>query len=101
MVRAETCSEVEGSNSITLPCELPVVVAISLKDLSRIWHSNSDVFFVLISPSVYWIKMSKDLPNATFPFFIHAATLIGSYETNLDTSSPVNRSHTRAVCPVS
>jgi hypothetical protein len=40
-------------------------------------------------------------PKATFPFLIHVATLICSYDANLATSSPVNRSQTIAVEPAS
>ena len=74
IVRAEMCSDVEGSKSITLPWELP----------STYQHLFSLSYFT-------------GLPNATFPFFIHAATRIGSYEAKRAISSPENRSHTIAV----
>lgn len=44
---------------------------------------------------------ARHSPKATFPFRIHVATLICSYEAKRATSSPVNRSHTMAVEPAS
>jgi hypothetical protein len=44
---------------------------------------------------------ANDLPNATFPFRIQAATRKSSNEENLAIVDPVNRSHTMAICAVS
>src|ERR1700761_1847776 len=41
------------------------------------------------------------LPKATFPFLIQCATRKDSYDTKRDNCSPVNKSHTMAVCPTS
>lgn len=81
MVRAEMCSEVDGSKRITLPCVLPGYAR---------QHSKRVVQ-----------RMMRSLPNATFPLRMKVATLICSYAAKRATSSPVRRSQTMAVLPMS
>ena len=81
MVLAERCSDVEGSNRMMLPCALPT--------------------HMLAPEQAMATARTRHSPKATFPFLIHVATRICSYDANLATSSPVNKSHTIAVEPAS
>jgi hypothetical protein len=82
MVLAERCSDVEGSKRMMLPCAFPGP---------------------LLAPRLAGaiLPAPEDSPKATFPFLIHVATRICSYDANRATSSPVSRSHTIAVDPAS
>lgn len=78
IVRAETWSLVAGSNKITSPLALPMGCQSNIGNASDL-----------------------SLPKATFPFLIQCATSRDSYDTNRANCSPVNKSHTIAVCPAS
>lgn len=75
MVLADICSDVDGSNKMTFPCELP-------EECKR---------------TSIKIRCRETSPNAILEFFIHAAVRMSSYEANLAISSPVITSQTIVV----
>lgn len=80
IVLAERCSDVFGSNRMMLPWAFP----------GR-----------LVSTYLQQLHPRRDVPKATFPLRIQAATLICSYDAKRASSSPVSRSQTMAVDPAS